>query len=172
MRKGFWYLIFFVITLGIVGFLKTGGVGLYRLYKYYLLAEIPDKKYGSKDFTDRGAGELLNGYYAGSFENKLFMWTLSGLKGFEDKPGVSVYYYLDVCSAYMQITSRENTENKSVGVEQVRYEKFVQWRDRMKIGDFVWVKRLPTDEGVIDKASGSSNKYYPDVNLSEKRCKK
>jgi hypothetical protein len=46
-----------LITLLVVGFYYTGGVGLIRLYRNYLSQDIPDKKYSWQDFTERGNGQ-------------------------------------------------------------------------------------------------------------------
>lgn len=58
--------VFFVTILagGYVFFVKTGGLGLSRVTWHYFLRDLPDKKYGLQDFTDRGAKEGISGFYA------------------------------------------------------------------------------------------------------------
>lgn len=56
----------FIVGGLVWGFLATGGIGLVRLYKNYLLQNLTEKKYSAQDFMDRGPREMLYGYYAGA----------------------------------------------------------------------------------------------------------
>lgn len=155
-------------------FWYTGGKSLVLTYKNYLLQDIPDKQYSSQDFRDRGPREMLLGYYAGADTNGFYMWTLSGLKRFVHKQGMSVYYYTDPCGLIRQLEegSKPRADDGRNNVEEKLSFDFEVWRALMKPGDYVWVKRVGegADKKVIDKVFGNSSNTYPLTMITEQSC--
>lgn len=165
------------VFVGLWLFFYTGGVGLVRLYRNYLSQNIPDKKYGWQDFTDRGARETLSGYYAGRVGESVFVWTLSGLKWFVHREGTSVYYYQDVCGMMRRLTEAKASgatgEALKVNLESAQTLDINVWSELAKRGDYVWVKRVGegAESREIDKISASSNQYYPITQVREGLCR-
>lgn len=174
-----WFVVIGFMVGGLVwGFLATGGIGLVRLYKNYLLQNLTEKKYSAQDFIDRGPREMLYGYYAGGDDEGVYIWTLSGLKRFVHRDMTSVYYYVDPCAMVQKMATGQvdgTTESLPNGGYKVREELYFslqEWRERVETGDYVWVKRVGegAERKVIDKIFGSSNKYFPLVRLTLKQC--
>lgn len=176
---------FVVVLLVILGvlvwtFLAGGGIGLVRLYKNYLSQELPDKKYGWQDFTDRGPREMLHGYYAGSLGNSVFIWTYSGLKRFVHQGGTSAYHYLDTCKLIRRLEAGEIKnispvpgEGENTITETTNFA-LEEWTKLAHRGDYVWVKRVGEDgldRIVIDKLWGNSNQYFPLTQIKVEQCK-
>lgn len=162
-----------------IGFYMTGGSSLVNTYNNYLDKDIPDKKYSWDDFTDRGPGRNISGYYAGSINENIFMWTLSGLKRYVHSEGLSVYYYVDTCAVIRELDSHnQDGESKS---EKPRTREinsklfsFTDWRQLVKTGDYVWVRWADIGDKVrvIDKIYGSSNQNYPLDKITVEECRK
>lgn len=178
--KIYYKIIIFVLALlmlvaGLVSiFLITGGKSLVNIYKNYLSVDLAGKKYKMEDFTDRGPGVMLSGYYAGSDKSGIYMWTLSGLKRFSHKQNMSFYYYLDTCGLLKQL---EDSEGKpkvdgQAYIEEVATSDFSKWKSSMKKGDYVWVLRVGdgTDSRVIDKVWGNSNNAFPLDKITVSTC--
>lgn len=174
-------IVIILLTLSVllgVGFYYSGGVGLVRLYRNYLSQDIADKKYGWQDFTDRGATEKLSGYYAGLVGEKVYIWTLSGLKSFGYKAGHSVYYYVDVCGVIRQLAEEraKNTEENQKGeekkIEKIETVSFspVDWDLQAKRGDYVEVVRTEEEPGLVSQMYGSSNIYFPLDRVRVEQC--
>lgn len=165
------------VLLG-TGFYYTGGLGLVRLYLNYLSQDIADKKYGWQDFTDRGATEKLSGYYAGLVGEKVYIWTLSGLKSFGYKAGTSAYYYMDVCGVVRRLA--EERANKTEGAVKSEEKKIIQsesvyfspidWSMQAKRGDYVAVVRTTDSPRIVSQLYGSSNQYFPLTELRDEQC--
>lgn len=163
-----------VTLLGGFFFWWSGGLSLVRLSREYLAKDIPDKKYNWQDFTDRGAGERLHGYYAGSVGESVYIWTLGGLRRFRHKQTTSVYYYDDMCGAIERLLTAKASgkEIDKLQSEPLMTYDLQQWRGTMRRGDYVWVKRVGDgkESRVIDKMWGSSNKYYPIRGMTQGEC--
>ncbi|MEN9564161.1 MAG: hypothetical protein RIR73_2405, partial [Chloroflexota bacterium] len=164
------------VLLG-TGFYYTGGIGLVRLYRNYLSQDIADKKYSWQDFRDRGATEKLSGYYAGRLGDKIYIWTLSGLKSFGYEEGQSVYYYMDVCGVVRQLAAErvKNQSASSENGEKIQYNDRVffdpsDWDVQAKRGDYVAVVRTVEEPGIVSQLYGSSNQYFPLTELRDELC--
>jgi hypothetical protein len=160
-----------------IGFYYTGGVGLVRLYRNYLSQDIADKKYSWQDFIDRGATEKLSGYYAGRMGDKIYIWTLSGLKSFGYKPGYSAYYYMDVCEIVRRLAKEraENPQETNTSENKVQYGDAVffnpaDWDLQAERGDYVAVVRTEEEPRVVSQLYGSSNQYFPLTELRDELC--
>lgn len=166
-------ILIFLMAIG-AGFYFTGGAGLVRLYQNYLKVDLPDKKYSWRDFTDQGPETKLNGYYAGSIGNSVFIWTLSGLKRFTHEPQMSVYYYSDFCAAVRQL-AENRAEGKGVDrteLSQLTTFDLTEWREWMRAGYYVALTRVPDRPYVVSQMYGSSNRDYPVANVRSERCEK
>lgn len=170
-------LILIVVALVGIGFYYSGGVGIIRLYRFYLSQDIPDKKYTWQDFADRGASEKLSGYYAGRVRDNIYIWTLSGLRRFGYKAGFSAYYYMDVCGIIRE-RARERERDPdaaSKSDEGVRYthETYFDptaFAERARPGDYVAVVRMSEEPQIVSQLYGSSNQYYPLTQLRDEQC--
>lgn len=150
-----------ILSLVIFGiyFFSTGGTGLYRLARYYLSQDIPNKEYTWFDFVYRqDPGSYINGVYAFGDEDSISLWTLSGLKRFYAKPLTSVYVFRDTCGIVRKLTetgapSLNNPELVSINLSD--------WQTGMKPEYFVRIKTLGKEDGknLIDKAWSISGKY-------------
>lgn len=149
-------------------------MALVRLYQNYLSQDLPDKKYSYIDFTDRGPREQLHGYYAGNMGNSVYIWTLSGLKRFTHRQQTSVYYYDDLCGAIAELLKlKESGESANkLQREPVYTLNIAEWREQVKRGDYVWVKRVGegAESRVIDKVWASNNYNYPYGGLTASGC--
>lgn len=166
-----------ILLLGVatVGFWYTGGSSLVYVYQNYLTKDIKDKIYTEEMFRDRGPREMLHGYYAGSDNKSFYMWTLSGLKRFFHRDVTSVYYHVDTCGIMKKIEAGERS--KEGGATQVDLEEYFDlsaWRERMKPGYYVWVKRVGegVEASIIDKVWGNSNMTFPIDVITESSCAK
>ena len=67
------------LGLGLI-FYSTGGSGLVRIVKPYLLADLPDKRYGWGDFIPSESTQRVSGFYSDEFstEEVVAIWTLAG----------------------------------------------------------------------------------------------
>lgn len=167
-----------ILAIALAGgfFWWSGGLSLVRLYREYLTKDIPDKKYSWQDFTDRGPREMLHGYYSGSKGESVYVWTLGGLRWFRHRQTTSVYYYDDMCGAIERLVEAKESgkEMDKLQSEPLMTFDLTQWRDTVKRGDYVWVKRVGEgkESRVIDKIWGSSNKYYPIRGVTLTECQK
>lgn len=161
-----------VIVLLVTGgfFVATGGMGLARVAWYYLWREIPDKKYSWQDFSDRGAGKGISGFYAFGSANSFSMWTLSGLKTFTHTPGVSVYHHQDICGAYRQF--KQNNTQEAVKAENIIVGELSAWQAMVEPENLVSVIRYGggSPRNAIDKVWSYSGKYKILNRLEEGVC--
>ncbi len=149
-------------------------MSLVQLYREYLTQDIPDKEYNWQDFTDRGGGERLHGYYAGSVGESVYVWTLGGLRRFRHQQITSVYYYMDVCGAIERLVEAKavGREMSSLPSEPLMTFDLVQWRGAVRRGDYMWVKRVGegAESKVIDKIWASNNYHYPYGGVTRTEC--
>lgn len=162
------FLTLLLVGAGVWGFLSTGGIGLVRLYQNYLSQDIPDKQYTWRDFTDRGPRERLSGYYAWGDSKGVYIWTLSGLKRFADRPGTSVYYYRDTCAVVRNLANGTGEGT----VDDVRFFDIKLWREQVNKGDYVWLVRVGggVDRKVIDKIFANSKQTFPLDAITLRQC--
>lgn len=149
-------------------FYNTGGRGLVRIVKPYLLADIPDKRYGWVDFIPSKSTKRVSGFYSPqlSGENGVAIWTLAGLKRFYHKSNFSVYYHLDVCGAVNSIKREiedkgiDSASGRSMNDMQIKYFDVAKWRENMKAEYLITVQwDTQEDRRVIDKLWSVSGKY-------------
>lgn len=167
-----WVVVVILVVGGLVwGFLATGGIGLVRLYKNYLWQDLPNKQYSANNFRDRGPREMLSGYYAGSDGKGVYIWTLSGLKRFTHQDMTSVYYYLDICLMVRNL-AKGVVEQGENSVYDETYFTLKDWRERVKWGDYVWVKRVGegAESKVIDKIFANSKQTFPLDSITLRQC--
>lgn len=149
-----------VLAFGLfaVHFYQTGGAGLYRVIVHYLIPDLPDKRYNWSDFVYRGAGSEVSGFYSGGDEESFKMWTLNGLKTFYYKPGTSVFYFDDTCSAVKELISKGNETQLN---QRYTYFDIASWEKQMQKEYFVTVKVLGKEDKrvVIDKLWAVSGRY-------------
>ena len=90
---GVGFVLLLVIGFGSL-FYNTGGRGLVRIVKPYLLADIPDKRYRWGDFIPSKSTQRVSGFYSEQFSNDevVATWTFIGLQRFYHKSDFSVYY--------------------------------------------------------------------------------
>lgn len=177
-RLGIFITLGILVILGFIflSFYQTGGLGLVNLYINYLSQDIPDKKFGWRDFTDRGEGELVSGYFAGSRGDTVYIWTLTGIKSYQNLQGVSVYHYADVCGAVLRLSSinpeEPATESSRPSLSPEAMFNLDLWLTDAKVGDYVSVKWMSRDgqKYIIDKLYGSSNQHYPIEQLRVEQC--
>lgn len=138
-------------------FFSTGGAGLYRTVRYYLIPGLPDKTHTWSDFVYNG-DKKVSGFYAWGDEESIKIWTLSGLKRFYTKPGFSIYHFLDTCEAVRQL--------KEVGLtsapnDEVTYFTLEPWQKELKPEYFVtiWPQGKEGGHVMINKALARSGKY-------------
>lgn len=175
-RAGKIILLVALVMLGVAGFFVwSGGLAIVRLYREYLSQDIADKKYSYQDFTDRGPKEMLHGYYAGSMGESVYIWTLGGLRRFRHRQTTSVYYYSDVCGVIGRMVEAKaaRKEADSLKSEPLMTFDLVQWRDMMRRGDYMWVKRVGEGEEsrIIDKILAINNYHYPIRGITLTECK-
>lgn len=163
-----------LLSVIIVVFYQTGGKSLINLYFNYLSQDISDKKYTWDDFTDRGAGQPISGYYAGTVGDNVWIWTLSGLQRYSHLDGTSVYHYFDVCEAVRNIASRDDvgdTLGEPVTLPTDPTFDISGWVAKANVGDYVALKWIEQDgKRVIDKLQGTSNQYYPLERIRIEQC--
>lgn len=153
-------------------FLNSGGWGLVRVVWYYLLRNIPDKRYHWQDFTDRGSGMGINGFYSGGDDTGFYLWTLSGRKRFSHRPGISVYQFNDVCAAVRQWGERREMGKSAWTPTRVTGE-IVEWQEWMKPAYLVGVTRLEDNgsKNAVDKVWSVSGRYKVPDQLTKEQCK-
>lgn len=161
LKLWLWGLLIVTFSLIIFSFyfVATDGKGLYRLARYYLSQDIPNKEYAWFDFIyHQDPGSYINGVYAFGDEDSISLWTLSGLKRFYAKPLTSVYVFRDTCGIVRKLTetgapSLNNPELVSINLSD--------WQTGMKPEYFVRIKTLGKEDGknLIDKAWSISGKY-------------
>lgn len=161
-------LIIFLLAYGIY-FFSAGGGGLYRAVVYYLIPNLPDKKHSWQDFIYKGEKGSTSGFYAGGNDESIKIWTLSGLKRFYTKPGLSIYSFRDTCAAYKNLreSSTEAVEN-----EETTYFTLSQWQNELEQENFVTIWPYAKENGrvVIDKALARSGKYKVFGRIEEGVC--
>lgn len=162
-----------ILTVMLAGFWLSGGRSLFNLYFNYLAQDIPDKKYTWDDWADRSEDNLTAGYYAGSVGDSIWLWTLSGLKRYQHKDGVSVYRYVDTCQKIRELAAQlgENTLEAQETIEVNLVFTLPEWLYAVRRGDYVSVRYM--DEGgskIIDKLHSSSNQHYPIEQLRIEQC--
>lgn len=160
------------IALLVVLFHRTGGAGLTRFVWYYLMRDIPDKKYDWKDFRDRGPRQEIKGFYAGGDEAGFYLWTLSGLKRFNHQQGVSVYLFQDVCAAIWAFNAGQAETGGSILLGKHYTGDVQEWQAQLKKEYLVTVVRLDKGEGknVVDKALAVSGRYKVLDQLTKEQC--
>lgn len=175
-RRGWWLLAFVLIMTILVGsyifFVKTGGLGLYRVVRYYLFQDLADKKYSWQDFTDRGVGKGISGFYAFGNENGFSMWTLSGLKTFDHVADTSVYQHEDVCSAVRVLRDGAQATGSAVKALKTVTGDLSLWQSEIQPENLVTVLRLTEGEhsNEIDKVWSYSGKYKELNKLDKDSC--
>lgn len=97
--------VLFFVVAGFELFYWTGGRGLVRIIRPYLMADISDKHYGWSDFIPNNHSRRVSGFYSPQFSNDgvVAIWTFAGLQRFRHQKGTSVYYFRDVCDAVKRI---------------------------------------------------------------------
>lgn len=168
-------IVLFILSIVLVGFWLTGGSSLVNLYRNYLSQDIANKKYTWDDFAERSENNLSAGYYAGSIGDNVFIWTLSGLKRYQHRDGVSVYRYIDTCQKIRDFAVQQGTTS---GVSEISETIFInpvftlaEWLYSVRRGDYVSVRYI--DEAgikIIDKIHSSSNQDYPIEQLRLEQC--
>lgn len=168
MRR--WLVILAILILAVAGFeffYLTGGRGLVRIIRPYLMEGIPDKRYGWSDFSSNNDTKRVSGFYSPqlSGSNGVAIWTLGGIKRFYHAPGVSVYYHRDVCSAIRQIKGPTSMDGQTGGgvtgkSVEITYFDVAQWREEMKPEYFVTIQWVDKEgKRVVDKLWSVSGKY-------------
>lgn len=140
-----------ISALLVGGFYVTGGRGLIRIIPSYLLADIPDKRYGWSDFLPSGTQRKVSGFYSATLsnENRLAIWTLAGLQTFTHNPGRSVYYHRDTCGVIKAMKEGDGGEALNPmavyvdpaswrAVMQQEYLVTVQWEEGSRNVENVW----------------------------------
>ncbi len=152
-------------------FLNSGGRGLARIAWYYLLRDIPDKRYGWRDFIDRGPQTPISGFYSGGDASGFYLWTLSGRKRFSHRPGVSVYQFNDVCAAVRQ-WGEGGEQAESARVENRVSGEISEWREWLEPEFLVTVLRLEEGGGgnAVHTAKSMSGKYKVFGQLTGEQC--
>lgn len=150
--------------VGLVGFWVTGGRGLVRIIPNYLMADIPDKRYGWSDFRVSVDTNKISGFYSPqlSGDSAVAIWTMSGLKRFYHEPGTSVYYHRDACAIVNAIKNGgENVDVRSLEENlNTYYFDIAQWQDEMKSEYLVTMQWVEEDgRRVVDKLWSVSGRY-------------
>lgn len=142
-------------------FYTTGGNGLARVIAYYLIRDLPDKEYSWRDFTDRGPTHKISGFYSSGNKDGFNLWTLSGLKKFDNVPGTSIYMYEDICDAVRELSENPDATEGPIRAPQQVTPDILTWEDLMKKEYFVTVKRLDeqANPNLVDKVWSYSGKY-------------
>ncbi len=176
MRRGYGKILLAVFLLAVAAnlglFVYSGGIGLARIVWYYLIPDMPDKKFGWDDFRDRGPRQEIKGFYSGGDETGFYLWTLSGLKRFNHQQGVSVYLFHDVCAALRALNAGQaETDDSTLLGKQITGD-VQEWRARLKKEYLVTVVRLEEDEGEnkVDKALAVSGRYKVPGQLTLEQC--
>lgn len=169
------FIVLLPLLVFVLVFFMTGGGSLVRLYLNYLTQDIPDKKYTWQDFAERGEDKLSNGYYGGSVGDTVFIWTLSGIKRYHHRDGVSVYRYVDTCQKIRDLAVQQDTTNNAGEIRETidinPIFSLEEWQYLVRRGDYVSVRYI--DEGgakIIDKLHSSSNQHYPIEQLRIEQC--
>lgn len=175
-RGGRWLVVLVLIVAilagGYVFFVKTGGLGLARVTWYYFLRDIPDKKYSWQDFTERGEGQGISGFYAYGNQNGFSMWTLSGLKTFRHVAGTSIYQHEDICEALRRLTENPQATGSAMKATKQVTGIIEFWQSLIKPENLVTVLRLTEGEqqNAIDKVWSYSGKYKELNKLDKDSC--
>ncbi len=164
-----------ILAVMLAGFWLSGGYSLVNLYRNYLSQDISEKKYSWQDFAERGGDNLSAGYYAGSIGEAVFIWTLSGLKRYQHRDGVSVYRYVDTCQKIRDFAAQQGTSSNTGEIRETIFINPVftlkEWLYSVRRGDYVSVRYI--DEAgikIIDKIHSSSNQDYPIEQLRIEQC--
>lgn len=159
------------LVLLVYFFYNSGGAGLTRIVKNYLIPNIPDKKYSWADFTDRGPTVKISGFYSSGNKNSFYLWTLSGLKRFDSQPGTSIYMFEDVCAAVQNLNAKPDATN-SAFIENMVTGDILIWEGLMKPEYLVTVLRLGDEakKNFVDKVWSVSGKYKVINQLTKDQC--
>lgn len=168
----------FLAVTGFEFFYWTGGRGLVRIIRPYLMVNIPDKRYGWSDFTLNNDTNRVSGFYSSqlSGESGVAIWTLAGIKRFYHEPNLSVYYHRDVCYALSQIKAAADSDellDKGVSGKSVEtyYFDISQWREEMKSEYFVTIQWVDRDgRRVVDNLWSVNGRYKVLGRIGEDVC--
>ena len=168
------FLLVFVVASSYIGFFfySTGGNGLTRVIAYYLVRDLPDKQYGWRDFTDRGATAGIRGFYSDGDKDGFRLWTLSGLKKFENVPGTSIYMHEDICAAVLELNENSEAAGSTIKAPQQVTPDILVWEKLMKKEYLVTVLRLlgQKNPNLVDKVWSYSGKYKVINQLDLEAC--
>jgi hypothetical protein len=166
-------IVLFALALvgGYLFYAKTGGEALSRVVWHYFFRNLPDKQYGWRDFTDRGSGHDISGFYAWGSESRFYLWTLSGIKAFTHVEGVSVYMHQDICAAVRAIEGSVQGEGSPVPAPQ-EIGGIAYWQTLIKQENLVTVRRLddPSYRNGVDKVWSYSGRYKVLNQLERDSC--
>lgn len=127
------------------------------------MASVEDKRYSWGDFSGIGVDKKMSGFYSEFFSNqdRMAIWTLTGIRFFYHKPATSIYYFRDTCEVVKQLNQNKNTtgETKLANPEQY-YFTLSSWQELVKDENLVTVQWV-SEHGrhYIDKAWSQSGKY-------------
>jgi hypothetical protein len=147
-------------------FLSTGGTGLVRTVRYYLLADIDDKRYQWGDFVPNNTTKRVSGFYSSTFsrDDVVAIWTLGGLRTFKHKAGTSVYNHRNTCKLVREL--KETSDKGGDGGErailnpEAVYLNIADWQILMQQEYPVTIQWIEEDnDRVIDKLWSVSGKY-------------
>lgn len=178
-RWGVFFSLLLIVVACIFVFLKTGGLGMLRIVRPYLMRDIPDKRYGWSDFVPSNDTKRVSGFYSPQFsgENGVAIWTLVGLKRFYHKSNFSVYYHSDVCGAVNSIKREiedkgvDGARGRKMDDMQIKYFDVAKWRENMKAEYLITVQwDTQEDRRVIDKLWSVSGKYRVLGRIEEGVC--
>ena len=171
------WVVLIAVALGIflfvwLGFYYTGGRGLFRVSKYYLVRDLPDKKYVWSDFLLNNTSKQITGFYSATFSNdkSVAIWTLTGLQRFYHQDKKSVYYYRDACAVIKSVIENK-TPTEPVTNPYTTYLDIAKWRGEMRQEYMLTVKW--DEEGgkrVVDKLWSMSGKYKMPGLIGEGVC--
>ena len=167
MSKGKLAIVVFLAVLmvsaaaGYSYYATTGGSGLTRVIFHYLIRNLPDKEYSWRDFTDRGATAGISGFYSGGDKDGFRLWTLSGLKKFDNLSGTSIYMYEDICAAVQSLNDSPEAAESAIRAPQQVTPDILAWEELMRKEHLVTVLRLPGQDNpnLVDKVWSYSGKY-------------
>ncbi|GMV32195.1 MAG: hypothetical protein DYG85_04195 [Chloroflexi bacterium CFX1] len=153
-------LIILSLISGYLFYANTGGKALSRVVWHYFFRDLPDKKYSWQDFTERGEGQGISGFYAWGDEERFYLWTLSGLKRFAHVPGISIYQHEDICAALKRVEANPEAVGSAKASKTVT-GNIEAWQGLIKQENLVSVVRLPKTEhsNGVDKVWSYSGKY-------------
>ena len=167
MSKGKLALVVFLAVLmvsagaGYAFYATTGGNGLTRITFHYLIRNLPDKQYSWRDFTDQGTPNKISGFYSSGDRDSFRIWTLSGLKKFDNLPGTSIYMYEDICAGVRYLHDNPETAERERIIPKQVTQNILDWEKLMRKENFVTVQRLVGEDNpnMVDKVWSFSGKY-------------